>query len=173
MDHFDEWDKFGDKLRSLNTLQRQFFEHVMFSVHRDNAEPLHLFLTGGAGVGKTVIVFAITQAITRHFNYNVNVPVDTLRVLLLAPTGKAAFNISGTTVHSGLVVPINQRNHRVAPLSNSRLTELQFKYHTLKMLIVDEVSMLGLNMLMHLEARLRQIMNTSEVFGGLHVIFVG
>ena len=41
------------------------------------------------------------------------------------------------------------------------------------MLIVDEVSLLGWNMMRHIDQRLRQIMDNPAPFGGLHVIFVG
>lgn len=171
--HFVEWDHFGDKIGTMNLLQKQFFDHVMYSVRQDSDEPMRLFLTGGAGVGKTLTVHAITQAVTRHYNYDVTVPSDTLRVLLLAPTGKAAFNIAGMTIHSSLGIPPKRENNILPALGSSRLTELQFKFHTVKMVIVDEVSMLGWHLMSHMDRRLRQIMDNPVPFGGLHVIFVG
>ena len=63
-------------------------------------EPVRLFITGGGGCGKSNLVRAIYQAVTKSLMYNGGDP-DKPRVLLLAPTGVAAVNIDGTTIHSG------------------------------------------------------------------------
>ena len=67
---------------------------------RHEVEPVHLFITGGRGCGKSNLLRAIYQAVTKSFMYNGGDP-DKPRVLLLAPTGVAAVNIDGTTIHSG------------------------------------------------------------------------
>ena len=55
---------YTDLLRSLNRKQREFFYHVMRCIKTEDA-PFHLFLTGGAGVGKTAVVTAIYQMAIR------------------------------------------------------------------------------------------------------------
>ena len=70
-------------------------------------KPLHLFITGGGGCGKSHLLRTIYQAATKTLMHNGGGP-HKLRVLLLAPTGVAAVNINGTTMHKlqGAVLPI-------------------------------------------------------------------
>ena len=81
-------EEYTDLLRSLNRKQREFFYHVMKCIKTEDA-PFHLFLTGGAGVGKTAVVTAIYQMAIRFYNKGAGVNPDELKVLLGAPTGKA------------------------------------------------------------------------------------
>ena len=64
-------------------------------------EPLHVFITGGGGCGNSHLLRTIYQAVTKTLMYNGGNPGKP-RVLLLAPTGVAAVNMDGTTIHSGL-----------------------------------------------------------------------
>lgn len=58
-------------------------------------------------------------------------------------------------------------------LSGDKLVSLQFKFAHLKLLVVDEVSMLGRNLYKMMDRRPRQIMCRNELFGGLHMVFGG
>ncbi|KAH3721305.1 hypothetical protein DPMN_064225 [Dreissena polymorpha] len=66
-------------------------------------------------------------------------------VLLLAPTGTAAHNINGITVHSALKLPINQhsKSSEYTPQSQEKLHELQTKYNGLTTVITDEISLIS------------------------------
>ena len=70
-------------------------------------KPLHLFITGGGGCGKSHLLRTIYQAVTKTLMHNGGEP-HKLRVLLLAPTDVAAVNINGITTHKlqGAVLPI-------------------------------------------------------------------
>jgi hypothetical protein len=57
------------------------------------------FWTGGAGVGKTAVTNAIYQMAIRYLNKEAGANPDDLKVLLGAPTGKAAFLIGVNTLH--------------------------------------------------------------------------
>ena len=59
-------------------------------------QPLYLFLTGGAGVGKSVVV----RALYRYLCKEEGDDEDDTRILLCAPIGKAAYNINGVTLHN-------------------------------------------------------------------------
>ena len=56
--------KFKELVNSLNVKQREFFVHILQTV-KINKEKLHLFLSGGAGVGKSVLVTALFEALQR------------------------------------------------------------------------------------------------------------
>ena len=81
-------------LRSLNLRQREFFNHIILWIKcRD--EPIHAFLSGGAGVGKIVVIRALYQSLYRMLNLREGENPDDIRVLLCAYMGTAAFNIGG------------------------------------------------------------------------------
>ena len=86
-------------LRSLNLRQREFFNHIIHWIKcRD--EPIHAFLSGGAGVGKSVVIRALYQSLYRMLNLSEGENPDDIRVLLCAYMGTAAFNIGGNTICS-------------------------------------------------------------------------
>lgn len=66
-------------------------------------DPFCLFLTGGAGVGKSNLVRTIVQTVNRIFAINNQGKEN--HVLVCAPTGAAAYNISGYTCHAAFRLP--------------------------------------------------------------------
>ena len=95
---------------------------------------------------------------------------DDKRILLCAYMGFAAFNISGQTICSAFHSKMYQgTNH----LSADELNTFRIKYRHLKIIIIDEISMVGNITLNFINTRLQQLMGTKEVFGGLSVIAVG
>ena len=95
-------------------------------------------------------------------------------MLLTAPTGVAAFNISGMTLHSALSLGTSKYTG-FQPLSHDKLNTLRTKLSKLALIIVDEVSMVGSNMSLEIHKRLQQIKGvTAEVlFGGVSILAVG
>ena len=61
-------------------------------------DPIHIFVTGGAGAGKSHLINAIYQTATETFRHGPQDP-NQPSVLLLAPTGVAAINIAGNTIN--------------------------------------------------------------------------
>lgn len=104
--------------------------------------PLYVFLTGGAGVGKSVVTRALYQGLLKFYSHQLNESPDTIHVLLCAPTGKAAHNISGATIHSSFCIPVGQ-GFANKPIHLQQLNILRTKYMNLKVLIIDEISMVG------------------------------
>ena len=88
---------YRELLRCLNKKQHNFFDHVVHWIKTKDA-PIYAFLTGGAGVGKSLVIKAIYQALYRFYNLMEGQNADEKRVFLCAYTGKAAFNINGSTI---------------------------------------------------------------------------
>ena len=97
-------------IRALNDKQLQLFKYVhqwcMKKANGENPEPFRIFLTGGAGTGKSHL--------TRSIRYHVEKIFDPLResqeektVLVVAHTGTAAFNVEGETICSALNINIH------------------------------------------------------------------
>jgi len=77
-------------------------------------------------------------------------------VLLTAPTGAAAFIISGMILHSALLLGSGKYSG-FQPLNHDCLNTLRSKLSRLTLLIIDEISMVGANMLLEIHKRLQQI----------------
>ena len=104
----------------------------------------------------------------------VYLPYDhTVKVLLTAPTGKAAFNIHGMTLHSAFALPVTEFNGEMPNLSSDVCNTLRIKLSSLKVIIIDEISMVGSKILSQVNNRLKAIMDNSLDFGGVSIISVG
>ena len=158
-------------VRSLNEKQRQFFYHVLHSV-KTKDDPLRLFLSGGAGVGKSTVTNALYEALIRYLNSIVGENPDDVKVVKTAPTGKAAFNIKGNTLHAAFKIPAN-RGFEYCALDSDRLNTIRAHLKKLKVIFIDEISMVGSGMFNFLNLRLQQITGTKEPFGGISLITVG
>jgi len=137
-------------------------------------EPLRLFISGDAGVSKSFIINAIYQSLTKTLSMNTS-NFEKPRVLKLAPTGVASVNINGTTINTGLAIPIISKPDRVSRLSDQNREILRNKYSELKVIIIDEISMVANSRLLHIHQRLTDIYGTpsSQLFANLTVIVVG
>ena len=130
----------------------------------------YAFLTSGAGVGKSVVIRALYQTLYKILNLkDGEYPYDK-RILLCAYMGFAAFNISGQTIFSVFHKKMYKgTNH----LSADELNTFRIKYRHLKVVIIDEISMVGNKMLSFTDTRLQQLTGSKAAFGGLSVIDVG
>ena len=159
-------------LSKLNAEQRQIFTHVIHSLTFNPEKQLCLFITGGAGVGKSVVIRTLYQALHRQLCSESGQNPEDIRILLCAYTGLAAYNIQGSTLHSAFCIEPNKKL-TYKQLSDDKRNSLQTKYMHLSVLIVDEVSMVGNEMLNFLYLRLQEIKGNKKHFGGIHVILVG
>ncbi|XP_048578998.1 ATP-dependent DNA helicase PIF1-like [Nematostella vectensis] len=93
---------------------------------------------------------------------------------MLAPTGKAAYNIKGNTIHSALAVPACQSLKNYKKLDSSRLNTLRCQIGGLKFIFVDEISMVGNTMFnVQFNNRLKDIKGSSLPFGGVSIVAIG
>lgn len=100
--------------------------------------------------------------------------------LLTAPTGTGLFNISGITIHSVLSLPAKEKRFQnktdYIPVGNDKKNELRCKLQHLKILIIDEVSMVGSQTLINIHKRLQEIMGEKSEdiqFGSISIMTVG
>ncbi|CAG8821888.1 19167_t:CDS:1, partial [Cetraspora pellucida] len=158
--------------QTLNEKQMAVFKHVeshFYSVLAGcQVEPLRVIIMGTAGTGKSYLIKAIRGLLMQMTGIESMSPV-----LVLAPTGVAAFNINGRTIHSALSIAINSTNN--LDIDSERLKQLQERLRSVKYLIIDEKSMVGHRLLALIDMRLCQAFpeQTNELFGGRSVIMVG
>ncbi|CAG4973522.1 unnamed protein product [Parnassius apollo] len=98
---------------------------------------------------------------------------DKLKIPLTAFTGKAAFAIGGQTIHSALGLPVSQAGNILPELSPSVANTLATKPAKLRLIVIDEISMLGSRTFHQINRRLQQIFHSSTFFSGISVIVVG
>ncbi|CAH3157086.1 unnamed protein product, partial [Pocillopora meandrina] len=93
-------------------------------------------------MGKSHLVKCLYQAALKYYNSRAGEDFNDVKILLLAPTGKAAFGIQGNTIHSTLAIPASQSLKIYKPLDSSRLNTLKCKLRAVKLICLDEISML-------------------------------
>jgi len=137
----------------------------------------HVFLTGKAGSGKTTLL--------KHFIASTH-----KQVLVTAPTGIAALNAGGVTLHSQFQLPFGgylpiEQNFPVLSGAFKFETAGSLRKHSrmrsekkqvirrAEVLVIDEVSMVRADLLDAVDNMLRTVRRNSEPFGGLQVLLVG
>ena len=162
----------NEQQKSIVTFHRDWCKKAVLALKQGKpVEPYHVFLSGPGGVGKSHVIKLIhsdTLKLSGTFE-----PGDVI-ALLTAPTGVAAFNINGMTLHSAFLLG-RSKCSGFQPLSHDRLNTLRTKLSRLMFVIIDEISMVGSNMLLEIHKRLQQIKGTPDdkVFGGVSILAVG
>ena len=130
---------------------------------------MYAFLTGGAGVGKSVVIRALLSYSLLNLKDGEN-PDDKI-ILLCAYMGFAAFNISGQTICSAFHKKMYKDTY--SHLSADELNTIRIKHRHLKAVIIDEISMVGNMTLSFIDTRLQQLTGSKAAFCGLSIIAVG
>ena len=157
---------------NLNEGQRHIFDFIMSEVI-SGKNTLRLFITGGAGAGKTFLLHTINQALSRYYNLQPLQIPSINSVIKAASTGKAAFLIRGETIHGALGIRPKNCYEFYERLTADKLNTMQVKFRGTKVLMLDEISMVGLNFFRFINTRLQDIMANDEPFGGLHILCFG
>ena len=176
-------EQFYEICSQLNEGQQHLVSFIMqYALHcklaeKNNELPTKLFqifLSRGAGVGKSFLIKAITEYLKRVLRY-LNQNLDQPSVLVAASTGKAAAGINGITLHSAFHLPVKSRlnSYEYKNPSHETLHMLKSKYQYLKVLIIDKISMIGRETFGHLDLALKAIMQNSSPFGGVSLLVIG
>jgi hypothetical protein len=124
----------------------------------------HLFLTGRAGTGKTTFLHNLKKEIPK-------------RMIVTAPTGVAAINAGGVTLHSffqlpfGPYLPGNEGQHQ-AEQRRFRRDKINIM-KSLDLLVIDEISMVRADLLDAVDAVLRRYRYIQRPFGGVQLLMIG
>ena len=127
-----------------------------------------IIMNGRGEAGKSYTIDTILTTLVNDHD------LDDDYYLKLATTGKAACVSGGYTVHShkfGMGLPVGER--KLNELSSNRLAEEQKRLEKLKVIFLDEYSMLRRKELYYISERLKQIKNNDLLFGGLCIVLVG
>jgi hypothetical protein len=156
----------------LNTEQRKLYDVVTAQYVQELAgndpRALLLHVDGIAGSGKTFTLLKICARLQELAQQSGN----SNPVVRAAPTGVAAFNIVGRTLHSLFRLPVKQKK---SDLSTASLQSLQALFQDVRFVIIDEKSMIDLKILSIIDDRLRLIFpdKADQAFGGLNVLLCG
>ena len=162
----------NDKQQSIVMFHHDWCKKTVLALKQNKSvEPYHEFPSGPGGVGKSHVIKLIHSDTLKLLKLSGTFEPEDVIVLLTAPTGVAAFNTDGMTLHSALLLG-RSKYSGFQPLSHDRLNTLRTKLSWLMLLIVDEVSMVGANMLLEIHRQLQQIKDDA-VFGNVSILAFG
>ena len=145
------------------------------AVENETPPPLRLFLMGTAGTGKTRAIQTLLQTLQRRLQA-AGISLHFIRCA--APTGSAAFNIrfSATTIHR-LIHFFNPPYFRELIPGSDQLQRFQTFLQDTRMILIDEISMVGRQFMGKIDSRLRQgtagRTDSDRSLGGLSCVVVG
>lgn len=134
-------------------IQTEEFKEIIEILNKTNKS---VFITGKAGTGKSSLL--------KHFIKNTN-----KKHVVLAPTGIAALNVGGQTIHSFFKFP-------PAIITADKIKPNYVKaelFKNLQMIIIDEISMVRADLMQGIDMALRKNRNNDEPFGGIQMVFIG
>ena len=137
----------------------------------EKVEPPLIIVQGGAGAGKSLLISAIGQWFEKDLRQSGDDP-NKPYILITAFTGTAAANVEGMTLHSAFNFNFgNEFNSLKDNIRDQKRDQLR----NLKMVVIDEFSMLKADMFYQLHLRLVELKQTelTELFGGCAMLLFG
>lgn len=124
------------------------------------------------GTGKSFLIRAIEQTLNSGGAIEDDDDATLPCCVVLAPTGVAALNIGGSTIHSALRLSTTSN---IRPLGVSQVGAFRRAWRNVRYIIIDERSMMGSCLLRLIDSRLRELTDPGHVepFAGLTVVLVG
>ena len=169
-----------DRVAKLNADQLRIFtninDHLCHQQLHENGKcsctkhkPLCMFISGVGGTGKSFLIHTIRGKVNELWKDN----KESIRCALAAPTGLAAFNIDGVTVHRLFQLPIehDSKTSTYWSLPKESLKVMRSGFTHVKLIIIDEVSMLSSLTLAYIHLRLEELFGGDQWFGSMNVLF--
>ena len=149
----------------------EYAQNVLIARRTNTALPEApmILIHGGAGSGKSTLIDSIFQILHHLFQKEGDDP-DCPYILLSAFTGTAAANIKGQTLHT--LFSFNFGANYIS-LSDKLRNEKRNQLKNLRMLIIDEISLVDADMLYKIDLRLREITQKNVPFGNIAIIALG
>jgi len=136
----------------ITNFPKEYLEIIDLIENTEN----NIFITGGAGTGKSTLLKYIMEHTQK-------------KCVVLAPTGVAAINANGQTIHSFFRFPITLFDKKSIKADNMK-KEL---FESLQMMIIDEISMVRVDILDAVDCALQINRRNNKPFGGVQMVFVG
>jgi hypothetical protein len=132
-------------------------------------KPVRLIIKGVAGTGKSTLTNTFVSVLRKMFQ-------DKGAVWVFAPTGAAAFNAGGSTVHRHYSIPINFDKSHIPPMKAKKMKELLTVFKNTVALVLDERSLLSAHILTVMEAYTRSTMHgghkENQDWGGIPIVIL-
>ena len=175
----DDIDLLRKSTRELDFYQRKIVERgvryareVVKSKHLRNPPPKPATVTGhgGAGCGKSTVINVLKQWLHYILQQPGDDP-DSPYVIVVAPTGTAAANVRGQTLHSGFGFSFGNEHYSLSDKIRDKKRKL---LENLKVIIIDEISMVKSDQQFQLDMRLKEVMQmTEKIFGNVSIFYFG
>eukprot|EP01126_Amoeba_proteus_P036333 TRINITY_DN3699_c0_g2_i6.p1 TRINITY_DN3699_c0_g2~~TRINITY_DN3699_c0_g2_i6.p1 ORF type:complete len:617 (-),score=113.20 TRINITY_DN3699_c0_g2_i6:373-2223(-) len=156
-----QWWNLIFRFYGLTAEQGKVLEHVISGKN--------VFFTGSAGTGKSFVIKKIKKALL-SLKCHGDESIFSCRVALTAPTGVAAVNIGGQTIHSWAGIGHGQSSKQ---MKGAWKKTHRAQWRKTRVLIIDEISMMSSAMFHRLEELAKSIRNDKSPFGGLQIVLSG
>ena len=167
-----EEDSYLHQITILNREQQKIFHDFCERLTDHTAvNPFYLYIAGDAGTGKSFVLRLMIEFMNRlpkQSGQELEKPYS----ITIAPTGVAAYLINGSTIESALGIQPQKKKVHLRN-TQSRNTDLHFIYENLKVIFLDEVSMVGCDMLTKVNFRMQEIMGNNSFMGGVSMVATG
>lgn len=151
-------------MSNINSIDRNEVFDLAYRFVNETSE--NIFLTGKAGTGKTTFLKYLKENCSKN-------------IIVAAPTGVAAINAGGVTLHSLFQLPFHPflptKNHKDQLLANIRFNkQRQQLLRKMELLVIDEISMVRCDTMDAIDTILRSVRrNYNTPFGGVQLLCIG
>ena len=150
--------------RTFDTMQSHLVhqkQHETSECQFDDLKPLQMFISGVGGTGKSFLIEAIKLLVGKIWLSK------ELTVAVAVPTGLAAFSVSSLTIHRLFQLPIEHEGKTAKYWSLSKASQkvMKSKLRSVKLIIVDEISMVSNLTLTYMHLRLEELFGGDDWFG--------